>query len=50
MNALLGEDDRKKEAGGKILKNVSRSLQNKSTLAKSQSSKTTLPSDTKKKK
>lgn len=45
MNALLGEDESKKEAGGKILKNVSRSLQNKSTLAKSQtSSKATLQS------
>ena len=44
MNALLGEDEHKREAGGKILKNVSRSLQNKSTLAKNHSSKATLHS------
>ena len=49
MNALLGEEGNKKEAGEKILKNVSRSLQNKSTLAKSSSSKNNL-SDSKKSK
>ena len=38
MNALLAEDDSKKDASSKILKNVARNLQTKSALGKSPSS------------
>lgn len=49
MNALLGEEGQKKDASSKILKNISRSLQNKSGLTKSHSSKATLKSGLSKK-